>query len=360
VKIGIVGAGQLGRMLGLAAIPLGIECEFLDSTADAPAAALGRVRLGALDDVEAITAFARDVDVLTPEIENVTGEGLAAAATICEVAPPAGVVTASQDRLSEKRLFESLQIATARFSVIDNAAEAAALAVSERHPRLIKSRRLGYDGRGQRLVTSAQEAEAAFEALGSAPAIAEELVDFEREVSLIGVRGRSGEIAFYPLCENVHRDGILQSTVAPYPDAVLQRQAEERVAALLEQTDYIGVLTVEFFVTAEGLVANEMAPRVHNSGHWTIEGAQCSQFENHIRAISGLPLGATTVRGHAAMLNLIGTMPQRSTVLAIPGAHLHEYGKRPRPGRKLGHCTIVDSDRGRLLQRLDALRFAIS
>lgn len=360
MKIGIVGAGQLGRMLGLAAIPLGLECEFLDRSADAPAAALGRIRLGELDDAAAILELARNVDVLTPEIENVSGEGLAAAAEICHVAPPAGVVTAAQDRLSEKRLFASLGIATAAFSIIDSVADAASLDVDSARPRLIKTRRLGYDGRGQRLVNSPQEAAAAFEALGSVPAIAEELVDFEREVSLIGVRGRDGETAFYPLCENVHRDGILESTLSPFEDADLQREAQERVGALLQHTGYVGVLTVEFFVTAGGLIANEMAPRVHNSGHWSIEGAQCSQFENHIRAICGLPLGATAPRGHAAMLNLVGRMPPREAILAVAGAHLHEYGKSPRPGRKLGHCTLVDPDRTSLLQRLETLRIVIS
>ena len=311
MKIGIVGAGQLGRMLGLAAIPLRIECEFLDRHADAPASSVGRIRLAQLDDADAITSLARDVDVLTTEFENVSAAALEAAASICYVAPPAAVVAAAQDRLTEKRLLAAHGIPTAQYTVIDSVADAAALDVEPRRARLLKTRRLGYDGRGQRLVRSAGETEAAFAALGSVPSIAESLVDFEREVSLIGVRGRSGETAFYPLCENTHRDGILEQTVAPYADAALQRQAEKLVGALMEDTGYVGVLTVEFFVTANGLVANEMAPRVHNSGHWTIEGASTSQFENHLRAIAGLPLGETTPRGHAAMLNLVGR-PRRA------------------------------------------------
>lgn len=361
MRIGIVGAGQLGRMLGLAAIPLGIECEFLDSAADAPAGAVGRIRQGSLDDAEAIVKLARDVDVLTPEIENVSAAALEAAGEFCTVAPPASVVAAAQDRLSEKRLFATFGIPTAEYVVVDSTRDAAALQFSPTcDARLIKTRRLGYDGRGQRIVRSAEEAAAAFEMLGRVPVIAESIVEFDREVSLIAVRGSTGETAFYPLCENTHRDGILESTLAPFDDPRLQAQAQDRVGALMEQTDYVGVLTVEFFVTAQGLLANEMAPRVHNSGHWTIEGAQTSQFENHLRAIAGLPLGDTSARGHAAMLNLVGTMPAKAAVLAIPGAHLHEYGKRPRPGRKLGHCTLVLSDRQELLKRLKLLRNAIS
>lgn len=361
MRIGIVGAGQLGRMLGLAAIPLGIECEFLDAAADAPAGAVGRIRRGSLEDTDAITSLARDVDVLTPEIENVSAAALEAAGRYCVVAPPASVVAAAQDRLSEKRLFAKFGIPTAQYVVIDSPADAAALTFgSGRQTQLLKTRRLGYDGRGQRLVGSSAEAAAAFETLGQVPTIAESLVEFEREVSLIAVRGRSGEIAAYPLCENSHKDGILESTIAPFENPRLQRQAETWVAGLMEQTDYVGVLTVEFFVTEQGLIANEMAPRVHNSGHWTIEGAETSQFENHLRAIAGLPLGDTSARGHAAMLNLVGTMPEKAAVLAIPGAHLHEYGKLPRPGRKLGHCTLVESDRPALLKRLKTLRNAIS
>ncbi|MGD8324911.1 MAG: 5-(carboxyamino)imidazole ribonucleotide synthase [Gammaproteobacteria bacterium] len=360
MKIGILGAGQLGRMLGLAAIPLGIECRFLDRSPQAPAAALGGMRLAALDDLDAITELARTVDVLTPEIENVATEALEAASAHCKVAPPPGIVAAAQDRLREKQLLRSRSIPTARYHVLDSAADAAGLAASEDHPYLIKTRRLGYDGKGQRLAKTTQEAVYAFDVLGGVASIAEELVEFECEVSLIGVRAASGETAFYPLCENSHDGGILSCTIAPYEDERLQSQAETWLADLMEHTAYVGVLTVEFFVTSAGLIANEIAPRVHNSGHWTIEGAETSQFENHIRAIAGLPLGDTTPRGHSAMLNLIGTMPERATLLAAPGAHLHDYGKAPRPGRKLGHCTLLDRNRDRLLKRLEALKSLIS
>jgi len=360
VKIGIVGAGQLGRMLGLAAIPLGLECEFLDKSADSPAAAVGPIRLAGLEDVQAVAELARNVDVVTPEIENVSLEALEAAAQHCRVSPPPQIISAAADRLSERRLFESLDIPTARYAVLHSAADAANLSVSEDQPGLIKTRRMGYDGRGQRLVRSSADARAAFDELGNVPCIAEQLVNFECEVSQISVRGMSGEIRHYPLCENAHNDGILARTIAPYENAALSAQAQSWLTKLLESTDYVGVMTVEFFVTNRGLIANEMAPRVHNSGHWTIEGAQTSQFENHIRAVAGLPLGDTTPRGFAAMLNLIGTMPQASAVLAQPGAHLHDYGKAPRPGRKLGHCTIVDPVRETLFHRLKALQSLIS
>jgi 5-(carboxyamino)imidazole ribonucleotide synthase len=221
---------------------------------------------------------------------------------------------------------------------------------------VLKARRLGYDGRGQRVTNNEAELLAAWEDLGRKPAIAEGWVDFLRELSCIGVRGADASRAFYPLTENVHRNGILISSVAPYDNHALQRTAETWLGKLMGQFDYRGILTVEFFETTAGLVANEMAPRVHNSGHWTIEGAQISQFENHLRGVLGWPLGDVAPRGHAAMLNLIGTMPAAARLLEIPGAHLHDYGKQPRPGRKLGHCTLVDTSRERLLTRLEAVR----
>jgi 5-(carboxyamino)imidazole ribonucleotide synthase len=215
---------------------------------------------------------------------------------------------------------------------------------------------MGYDGRGQRVASSEPELAAAWRELGAVPSIAEAWIRFEREVSLIGVQGADGQRAFYPLAENVHREGILATTVAPYVDASLQSLAERWLTAIMTTLDYRGVLTVEFFLTDRGLLANEMAPRVHNSGHWTIEGAETSQFENHLRAVLGWPLGSTRARGHAAMLNLIGRLPSVESVLAIPGAHFHDYGKSPRPGRKVGHCTLVDVDRARLLERFQAVR----
>jgi 5-(carboxyamino)imidazole ribonucleotide synthase len=346
-------------MLALAGYPLGIECRVLDKTADAPGAQVAPSVQGELDDPAALARLATGVDVVTFEIENVAVAALETLAARISVWPPPRAVAAAQDRLAEKTLFRSLGIPTAEFVVIDSADDATA-AAQLGWPVVLKTRRMGYDGRGQRVVDSVAALAAAWRELGSAPSIAEAWVPFARELSLIGVQGAGGQRAFYPLAENVHRDGILASSVAPYVDSELQRRAEAWLTALMATLDYRGALTVEFFHTSEGLVVNEMAPRVHNSGHWTIEGAETSQFENHLRAVLGWPLGDTRSRGHAAMLNLLGELPRRESVLAIPGAHLHDYGKESRPGRKVGHCTLVDADRERLLERLKALQAVVS
>jgi 5-(carboxyamino)imidazole ribonucleotide synthase len=358
-RVGIVGAGQLGRMLALAGYPLGVECRFLDRAADAPAAQVADIVLGELDDVAALVKLAESVDVLTLEIENVAVAALESVRERIEVFPPPAAVAAAQDRLAEKQLFRSLGIPTAEFVPIDGDDDLAAAGASLGWPVVLKARRLGYDGRGQRIADSETSLAAGWRELGQVPAIAEAWVAFERELSLIGVQGTGRERVFYPLAENVHRGGILASTVAPYDDVVPQAQAERWLTAIMTALDYRGVLAVEFFQTKAGLVANEMAPRVHNSGHWTIEGAETSQFENHLRAVLGWPLGDPRPRGHAAMLNLIGRMPPAAVMLGFEGAHLHDYGKAPRAGRKVGHCTLLDSDRRRLLARLEALRTAI-
>jgi len=358
MKVGIIGAGQLGRMLALAGYPLGIHCTFLDRDDRSPGGLVSDILVGELDDAEKLDELARAVDVVTFEFENVPVGALDQAAETAPVYPPAAALATAQDRLEEKRLFEKSGIATAPFVTIDTEADlnsAAALG----WPLVLKARRLGYDGRGQRFVTSATELEAAWLDLGRVPCIAEGWVEFQRELSLIAVRGASGEMRFYPLAENDHRDGILNTTVAPYENDDLQKQAQGWLSDLMEGFDYRGVLTVEFFHTAAGLVANEMAPRVHNSGHWTIEGAETSQFENHLRAVLGLPLGDTTPRGHAAMLNLLGRMPARAEVLGIPGAHLHDYGKEARPKRKLGHCTVLGADRETVLEHLRRVEAAV-
>jgi 5-(carboxyamino)imidazole ribonucleotide synthase len=355
-RVGIVGAGQLGRMLALAGYPLGIECHVLDATAEAPGAQVAPAVLGRLDDPRALAELAARVDVVTLEIENVAVEPLEALRERIAVFPPPRAVAAAQDRLAEKTLFRSLGIPTAEFVAVDSERDLSTAASKLGWPLVLKTRRMGYDGRGQRVVSSEPELAAAWRELGAVPSIAEALIRFEREVSLIGVQGTDGQRAFYPLAENVHRDGILATTVAPYVDASLQSLAERWLAAIMTTLDYRGVLTVEFFLTDRGLLANEMAPRVHNSGHWTIEGAETSQFENHLRAVLGWPLGSTRARGHAAMLNLLGQLPSVESVLAIPGAHFHDYGKSPRPGRKVGHCTLVDMDRARLLERFQAVR----
>jgi 5-(carboxyamino)imidazole ribonucleotide synthase len=354
-RVGIVGAGQLGRMLALAGYPLGIDCTLLDTSADAPGAQVADSMLGELDDTQALAKLAAAVDVVTLEIENVAVAALESLRGRIDVYPPPAAVAAAQDRLAEKALFRSLGIPTAEFVTIDSAGDAAG-AETLGWPAILKTRRLGYDGRGQRVVTSSAALAAAWQEQGCVPSIAEAFVEFEREVSLIAVQGMRGERAFYPLSENIHRSGILATTIAPYDDTALQQQAERWLTAIMTKLDYRGVLTVEFFQTKNGLVANEMAPRVHNSGHWTIEGAVTSQFENHLRAVLGWPLGDASARGHAAMLNVLGRLPPREAVLRIPGAHLHDYGKSPRPKRKVGHCTLVDTERARLLERLEPLK----
>jgi 5-(carboxyamino)imidazole ribonucleotide synthase len=343
-------------MLGLAGIPLNVECRFLGVSPDSPAAAVGTVIVGRLDDPQRLAELAKDVDVVTPEIENVSVEALRSVTATTAVHPAADMLAAAQDRVAEKVLLREVGIATADFVPVQRADDLAAAPESLGWPIMLKARRLGYDGRGQRLCESIAEMREAWESLGEVPSIAEAFIDFGREVSLIAVRGADGEEEFYPLSENAHADGILTTAVAPFVDSELASRARSCLSVLMRKFDYRGVLTVEFFHTAEGLIANEIAPRVHNSGHWTIEGAETSQFENHLRAITGLPLGTTGLRGHAAMLNIIGVFPQRERLLRVPGLHLHDYDKTPRPGRKLGHCTLVDSDRQHLLERMEIVK----
>lgn len=354
-RIGIIGAGQLGRMMALAGYPLGVECRFVDRDADSPGGQVASIRTAALDDLAALTALAEEVDVLTFDIENVSVDALRELEAVAPVRPSPDAVAVAQDRLAEKRLFQRLNIPTTSFVTIDEEADFDTAATTLPSPIVLKSRRMGYDGRGQRIVRDAASLAAAWDEMGRPAAIAEGWVDFERELSLIGVRGDAGERVFYPLTENKHRDGILISSLAPYEHAELQRAAEDWMTAIMAQYDYRGVLAIEFFETEAGLLANEMAPRVHNSGHWTIEGAEISQFENHLRGVLGWPLGSTEVRAPCAMLNLLGSMPDTRAVLAESGVHLHDYGKQARPNRKLGHCTLVDSDRPRLLKRLASL-----
>jgi len=355
MKIGIIGAGQLGRMLALAGYPLGQRFVFVDMDEDAPGAQVGRIIPGRFDDPAALAALAASVDVVTFDVENVPQAAAEAVAAKVPFYPSPEALGAGQDRLHEKALFASLEIPTAPHAAVDS--QQSLLLAVERIglPAILKTRRLGYDGRGQRRLETAADLDGAFAALGGVPAILEGLVDFERELSLVGVRGRDGHTAFWPLAENTHEQGILRQTRAPWDQPALQAEAERHLGALLDRFGYVGVLTVEFFLAGGRLLANEMAPRVHNSGHWTIEGAVTSQFENHVRAILGLPLGSTAANGHAAMVNFIGRLPPLAEVLAIEGAHFHDYGKTARPKRKLGHGTVVRdtaAERDAALQKL--------
>ena len=350
--IGIVGAGQLGRMLALAGYPQGLKFAFLDQSTDAPGAQVGRILLGEFSDAHKIAELAAGVDLLTYDVENVPVAALSELPKDKPFLPPVAALAAGQDRLSEKQLFQKLKIPTPKYRTVDSMPDLEQAIQAIGYPAVLKTRRLGYDGRGQRLIRSPAELGSAFNALGSAPLILEQYIEFEREVSLIGMRNRRGDMRFYPISENRHRDGILRLSLAPYPDMKLQALAQRYLKRILQHFDYAGVLTVEFFVKHGKLIANETAPRVHNSGHWTIEGAVTSQFENHLRAILDLPLGDTAALGHCAMVNFIGELPPLNSVLAVPGAHYHDYGKQARPGRKLGHATLVCKTRRELLARL--------
>jgi 5-(carboxyamino)imidazole ribonucleotide synthase len=284
--------------------------------------------------------------VITYEFENIPAETAAFLAARRPVFPDPSALEKTQDRLVEKNFIQDLGIATAPFALVESPADLLAAIATIGSPAVLKTRRMGYDGTGQFVLRKPADLDAAWAALGNAPLLYENLVPFDAEVSVIAVRGIDGAVAFYPLNLNVHREGILRLTRAPYGNAALTRQAQRAARKLLEHFKYVGVLTIEFFVRKGKLVANEMAPRVHNSGHWTIEGADTSQFENHVRAIAGLPLGSTRSRGHSAMINLIGELPERAPLLREPGLHFHDYGKSARPGRKLGHLTLTETSSG--------------
>jgi len=357
VTIGVVGAGQLGAMLALAGYPLGFDFLFLDRCDGTPAGRFAPVLTGDFADQGLLRQLAQRSEVISFDWENISVEALRAAtrSTRTRIAPPLRALAAAQDRLAEKRTFERLAIATTRFAAVDSLAALERAIERIGVPGVLKTRRLGYDGKGQLLVRSGADAGRAWAQLGSVPLIYEQFVPFDYEVSIIGARSRRGEIVIYPLNRNYHAEGILRLTLAPWPAPRLLRAASASLTRLLEEFRYVGVLAIEFFVHRGRLIANEMAPRVHNSGHWSIEGAVTSQFENHVRAIAGMPLGPTDARGHTAMINLIGQMPAPAGLLAEPGLHLHDYGKEPRHGRKLGHCTIVESSAGRRNSRAKAL-----
>ncbi|HEX5650880.1 MAG TPA: 5-(carboxyamino)imidazole ribonucleotide synthase [Steroidobacteraceae bacterium] len=355
MRIGVIGAGQLGRMLALAGYPLALQFRFLDSSADSPGGQVAPIVTGAFDDPQSLERLAAEVDLVTYEFENVPVSALQQVSQTHAVHPPVDALRVSQDRLLEKQLFEKLRIPTPPFRAVESLDELRAAVRELGYPSVLKTRRLGYDGKGQRYIRKPTDVEAAWSALGNAPLILEGYVDFEREVSVVGARSTTGEVRAYPIVANTHRDGILRVTLAPHRHPTLQKAAEMHLKRVMKHFDYAGVLTIEFFVQRGRLIANEMAPRVHNSGHWTIEGAITSQFENHLRAILGLPLGETAPVGHAAMINFIGQLPPRDDLLGVPGLHWHDYGKAPRPGRKIGHCTVVAAsavERDRLVRKV--------
>ncbi|MGB2621259.1 MAG: 5-(carboxyamino)imidazole ribonucleotide synthase [Candidatus Acidiferrum sp.] len=357
MSIGILGGGQLGYMLALAGYPLGLRFRFLDPSPEAPVGRIAPRVTGDFSDRAALEKFAHGLEVVTYEFENVPVDAVHFLAKKVSIFPPPGALEAAQDRLREKQLFEKLGIATTEFASVPAASDLDLVLKKLGLPVVVKTRRMGYDGKGQWILRTPEDVRLAKEGLPRLPFIAERFVPFERELSVIAVRGKSGETSFYPLVENHHRAGILRLSLAPAPTVApqIQQAAEEAARKVLESLNYVGVLAIEFFECDGRLLANEMAPRVHNSGHWTIEGAVTSQFENHLRAINGFPLGSTTAIGASAMINLIGEVPDSAKVLAIPSAHLHLYGKEPRPGRKLGHVTLRAPSFDQLISRFTSL-----
>jgi 5-(carboxyamino)imidazole ribonucleotide synthase len=341
MRIGIIGAGQLGQMLGFAAHELGDECHFIDPSDSPPAAVTGEVRTAAFDDEAALRALARDSDVVTYEFENVPVDALLPLVDIVPVYPPPEALRHAQDRLAEKKLFEQLNIPLPGYRTVDSRDDLLGAIRDIGLPLVVKTRRFGYDGKGQFVLRQESTVDEAWDMLGGRPLIAEEWIPFEREVSAIGARNVDGEVAIYPLTHNVHSDGILHTSCAPFDDPSLESMARRYLESMLSRLDYVGVLALEMFVAGDRLLANEFAPRVHNSGHWTIEGAETSQFTNHLLAITNRPLGSTGCKGHAGMLNLIGEIPGAVSELAVDGCQLHDYGKSARPGRKLGHITVL-------------------
>ncbi len=362
--VGILGGGQLARMLALAGAPLGLRFLVMDSVADACAAQFVPLLQADYRDQAALAEFASRVDVATFDFENVPAESAEWLARRVAVFPGPRALAVAQDRLAEKTLFQQLGIGTPRFSAVESRSDLERALAEIGAPAILKTRRLGYDGKGQFRLRSEADADAAWAALGaqagSVGLILEGFVDFSRELSVVAVRGRDGEFRAWPLTRNWHADGILSASLAPVDVApALADVALSAAARVAEALDYVGVFALELFDTPRGLLANEMAPRVHNSGHWTIEGAQCSQFENHLRAVLGLPLGSTAAVGHACMLNWVGELPERAPVLAEAGGHWHDYGKSSRAGRKVGHATFVQDDAARLAEQLDRVGAAL-
>ena len=343
--VGILGGGQLARMLALAGAPLGLRFLVMDTEPDACAGQFAPLLVGDYRDEKALAEFASRIDVATFDFENVPAESAQWLSERVPVFPNPSALAVAQDRLEEKTLFRRLGIPVPEFAALSTRQELDAAVAMLGAPCILKTRRLGYDGKGQFRIRSADDTAAAWDALGAQAMtvglILEAFVAFERELSVVAVRGRDGEFRAWPLTENWHVDGVLSASLAPARvEPALAEVAFAHAKALADALDYVGVFALELFCRDGELLANELAPRVHNSGHWTIEGAETSQFENHLRAVLGLPLGDTRMVGHACMLNWIGALPDAAGVLREPGGHWHDYGKSPRAGRKVGHATV--------------------
>jgi len=339
--IGILGGGQLGRMLAQAGRPMGLEFIFLDPAEDACAAEFGEHIQAAWNDEAALTGLGKRCDVVTFDFENVPESSATLIESLCPVYPPPIALFTSQDRLREKNLMQELGIPVAPFYPVPCRPDLISAIEQMGLPCVLKTRRFGYDGKGQVVLRLQEDMERAWQILGGQDLICEGFVSFDAECSIIAARGKDGKTVFWPLTRNLHREGILAISMAPVFDTGLQSRAETLIQCLLDHLDYTGVMALELFLKDGELLANEFAPRVHNSGHWTMDGAHTSQFENHLRAICGLKLGKTESTTKAIMFNLLGEMPEHARLPANAGAHWHDYKKTARAGRKIGHVTVT-------------------
>jgi 5-(carboxyamino)imidazole ribonucleotide synthase len=344
MKIGILGAGQLGRMLALAGYPLGHSVVFFDQAPGESTTGIGTTHVGSFSDQRALAAFAKECDVVTYEFENVPCESAHFLASSIPVYPPPRALEVSQDRVIEKTFIQNLGIATPRFEAASSESELLEACKKVGVPCIAKTRRFGYDGKGQARISDIEDVPTVWKALGGTPLIVEGFVQFSRELSVIAARDLHSDIAVYPLAHNEHVDGILHRTEIPAPDLspTLRHEAHAIATKILQELNYVGVLAIELFQVGDHLLVNEMAPRVHNSGHATIDGMITSQFENHIRAITRMHLGSTEARARSVMYNLVGTLPDAKEISSISDAKIHLYGKSPRAGRKLGHITLLN------------------
>lgn len=344
--IGILGGGQLARMLAQAGHGMGLEFVFLDPAVDACAADLGDHIQAGWDDEQALRELAGRCDVVTFDFENVPESSARLIETLCPVYPPSIALFTSQDRLREKTLLQKLGIPVAAFQPVSSRPDLLAAVEHLGLPCVLKTRSLGYDGKGQRILRFQEDLERAWQKLGDRELICETFIPYDAECSIFAARGRDGQAVFWPLTHNLHRDGMLSISMALAYDNVWQSRAEALLQPLLEQFEYTGVMALELFIKGDELLANEFAPRVHNSGHWSIDGSSTSQFENHLRAICGLSLGKTDNTANALMFNLIGQMPKTSAqyeMVNLQGEHVHwhDYHKAARDGRKIGHVTVT-------------------
>ena len=358
MRVGVLGAGQLGQMLALAGRRIGVDTRFLAPDPDSPAGMCAELIVADYGNEAALAHFVEGVDVVTYEFESIPIDAVRYVAERVPVRPSPAALETAQDRALEKQCFERLGIPTPRSAVAASLTEARAALQMVGQPAVLKTRRHGYDGKGQAVIRERSDLERGWVTVAGAPSIIERFVSFTRELSLIAVRSSSGETEFYPLVENHHSEGILRFSVAPAQNVspAVQAQTEDYAKRLVEDLEYVGVMAIEFFETSDGLLANEMAPRVHNSGHWTIEGADTSQFENHLRAVTGMELGSTAVHGVSGMVNVIGQEPNVARLREIPSVHVHMYGKAPAPRRKLGHITVAAEDLSGVLSSVARVR----